>query len=103
MNIKKIWLISLIFGLAAAGIVYISLYAKQGATTTASVNVNDVQDETNDKKAEEEKEKQSKKEAALSREFVNPIADISKGKRAISIKVNLDSGVSGYISPNSMV
>ena len=37
MNTKKIWVISLIFGLAAAGFVYISLYAKEGATTSASV------------------------------------------------------------------
>lgn len=98
MNTKKIWIISLILGMTVAGLVYISLYAK-----SASVNVSDVQAETNDKKTEEEKEKQSKKEAALAREFVNPIADVSKGMRAISIKVNLESGVSGYISPNSMV
>lgn len=106
MNTKKIWMISLILGLMVAGIVYISIFAKDNTSTPASGSVNQNQDDTGDKvKSEEqlEKEKQAEKEKALLREFVNPIVDVSKGKRAISIRVDVVQGVSGYITPNSTV
>ncbi|WP_052352885.1 Flp pilus assembly protein CpaB [Neobacillus dielmonensis] len=99
MDTKKIWIISFVLGLMAAGILYITVFAKEDASKPAIASVG--QDETKDKtqKTQEEVEK----EKALVREFTNPIADVSKGKRAISIKVDLDSGVSGYVAPNSMV
>ncbi|WP_052427410.1 Flp pilus assembly protein CpaB [Neobacillus niacini] len=106
MNTKKIWMISLILGLTVAGIVYISIFAKDNTSTPASVSVSQDQDDTKDNaKTEEEivKEKQAEKEKALLREFVNPIVDVSTGKRAISIRVDLAQGVSGYIAPNSIV
>lgn len=103
-------MISLILGLIVAGFVYLTLFAKDNTSTPASVSVSEDQEDSKDVKSEEEKEnenengKQSEKEKALLREFVNPIVDVSKGKRAISIKVlNLEQGVSGYITPNSMV
>ena len=37
------------------------------------------------------------------REMGNPILEVSKGKRAVSIKINLEEGVSGYIEPESKV
>ncbi|MEH7245301.1 Flp pilus assembly protein CpaB [Neobacillus niacini] len=106
MNTKKIWMISLILGLMVAGIVYISIFAKDNTTAPASGSVSQEQDDTKgDVKSEEliEKEKQAEKEKALLREFVNPIVDVSTGKRAISIRVDLATGVSGYVAPNSMV
>ncbi len=99
-------MISLILGLTVAGIVYISIFAKDNTSTPASVSVSQDQDDTKDNaKTEEEivKEKQAEKEKALLREFVNPIVDVSTGKRAISIRVDLAQGVSGYIAPNSIV
>jgi pilus assembly protein CpaB len=106
MNTKKIWIISLMLGLTVAGFVYLTMYAKDRASTPSSVQASDEHAKTNDKKAEAQKEKemQAEKEQALLREFVNPIVDVSTGKRAISIKVlNLEQGASGYITPNSMV
>jgi pilus assembly protein CpaB len=102
MNLKRIWTISLILGLIVAGFVYFTLFAKNEAITPASTTVNQGQDEEAEKKKLEE-EKKAEKEAALAREFINPIVDVSTGKRAISLKVNLESGLSGYIAPNSMV
>lgn len=105
MNTKKIWIISLILGLAVAGFVYVTTFAKEKATTPASGTVSQEQKDTKVKKTEEQlaQEKQAEKEKALLREFANPIVDVSKGKRAISLKINLEQGVSGYIAPNSMV
>ncbi|WHY76780.1 Flp pilus assembly protein CpaB [Neobacillus sp. WH10] len=109
MNTKKIWVISLILGIIVAGLVYITIFAKENAATPASTSVS--QEKANNKKSNEqtekakqdEKEKKAEKEKALEREFKNPIVDVTKGKRAMSIKINMEQGVSGYIAPNSMV
>lgn len=109
MNTKKIWIISLILGIFVAGFVYLSIFAKQNASTPASSQVS--QENGNDKKSvsetdkakQDEEKKKAEKEKALEREFINPIVDIEKGKRAISIKINTEQGVSGYIAPNSKV
>lgn len=105
INTKKIWLISLILGLMVAGVVYGSILAKEKASTPASSQVSEESKEEKDQKSAEEieKEKQAEKEKALVREFTNPMVDVSTGKRAISIRVNLEGGVSGYVAPNSMV
>ncbi|OLS36896.1 Flp pilus assembly protein CpaB [Bacillus sp. MRMR6] len=102
MHTKKIWLVSLVLGLMVAGFVYFTMFSKNEAITPASTTVNQGQDEEAERKKLEE-EKKAEKEAALDREFINPIVDVSTGKRAISLKVNLESGLSGYIAPNSMV
>jgi pilus assembly protein CpaB len=105
MNTKKIWIISVVLGLMVAGFVYLSLFSKEKTSTPASTAVSqDAQEKKGQKSQEDiEKKKQAEKEQALLREFVNPIEDVSTGKRAISIKVELQHGVSGYIVPNSMV
>ncbi|WP_342432921.1 Flp pilus assembly protein CpaB [Neobacillus sp. FSL H8-0543] len=105
MNTKRIWIISLILGLTVAGFVYLTTFAKENSATPASVPVSQEKDDKDDVKTEEElaQEKQAKKEQALIREFINPMVDVSTGKRAISLKINLEQGVSGYIAPNSMV
>jgi pilus assembly protein CpaB len=104
MNIKKIWMISLILGLLVAGFAYISFFSKERQSAPASTLVRQEEQEK-DKKSEEqiEKEKQAEKEKALQREFTNPIVDVNSGKRAMSIRVNLEAGISGYVAPNSMV
>lgn len=98
-------MISLILGLIVAGFVYLTIFAKDNTSTPTSVSVSQNQEDSKDVKSEEEieNEKLAEKEQALLREFVNPIVDVSTGKRAISIRVNLEGGVSGYIAPNSIV
>ncbi|MCM3765808.1 Flp pilus assembly protein CpaB [Neobacillus niacini] len=105
MNTKKIWIISLIFGVAVAGFVYLTIFAKENDTTPASASVGQKLKDAAAQKSPEEirKEKQAEKEKALKREFVNPVVDVSQGKRAISIRAEVEHGVSGYIVPNSMV
>ncbi|MBS4213280.1 MULTISPECIES: Flp pilus assembly protein CpaB [Neobacillus] len=105
MNTKKIWIISLIFGIAVAGVVYFTVFAKGNGSTPASATVSEKLKDGTGKKtdAEVEKEKQAEKEKALARESVNPMVDVSEGKRAISIRAEKEEGVSGYIAPNSMV
>ncbi|MFP5112716.1 Flp pilus assembly protein CpaB [Bacillaceae bacterium C204] len=100
MNTKKIWIISLILGIAVAGIAYLTVFSKGTASTTSTSSGIEVSQEKEKKKAADE---QAKKEKELEREFNNPIVEISKGKRAISLKVNLEQGVSGYIAQKSMV
>jgi pilus assembly protein CpaB len=104
MNTKKIWIISLILGLTVAGFSYFTIFSKEKVTTAAegTVNQENGKDEDLDKNAE--KAKSVEKEKVLAREFTNSIVEVSKGKRAISIKIlNLEQGVSGYVAPNSMV
>jgi pilus assembly protein CpaB len=106
MNTKKIWIISLILGLTVAGFSYFTIFSKERVTTAAEGTVNqenkEMKDEDSDKNAKEAKT--AEKENALAREFTNPIIEVSKGKRAISIKIiNLEQGVSGYVAPDSMV
>lgn len=103
MNTKKIWIISFILGLALSGFVYITVLAKEKPSTPASASTSQESKSDGDKKSADQKEQVAAKEKALGRELVNPIADVSTGKRAISIKVNVEAGVSGYITPNSMV
>ncbi|MCH6267628.1 Flp pilus assembly protein CpaB [Neobacillus citreus] len=102
MNTKKIWIISFVLGLLLAFVVYLSFFSKEKSSTPASTQINEVK-QNEDVKEQKEKEEQKKQEQALKREFSTPIADVSKGKRAISLRVNLEQGVSGYVAPNSMV
>jgi pilus assembly protein CpaB len=105
MNTKRIWIISLVLGLAVASFVYLTMFSKEKISKPVSSSINQTLEEATDVKTEEqiEKEKQEEKEKALLREFSNPIEDVSTGKRAISLRINLEQGVSGYITPNSMV
>ncbi|NWQ39364.1 Flp pilus assembly protein CpaB [Bacillus sp. EB106-08-02-XG196] len=103
MNTKKIWIISVVLGLIVACFVYVSVFSKEKTSSPASIAVGQDAKEKKDQKSEKEKEKQAEKELALLREFSNPIEDVSTGKRAISIKVESQQGVSGFITPNSMV
>lgn len=105
MNTKRIWMISLILGLTVAIFAYLTMFSKEGASTNASTTVSKEQENRDEKNKVEQlkEEKQTKKEKALLREIANPIVDVINGKRAISIKINSEQGVSGYIATNSMV
>lgn len=105
MNTKKIWIISFIFGIAFAGFVYLAIFVKKDPATPAVASVSSTTAEKNNNKSDEQiqKEKTSEEKKAVAREFVNPMVEVSKGKRALSIRVELEQGVSGYIAPNSKV
>jgi Flp pilus assembly protein CpaB len=88
MNTKKIWIISIILGLVLTVFAYLTIFSNVKTTTAVKVS---------------QKVTKPAKTAVSKREFSNQIVDVSKGKRAISIKIALDQGVSGYIAPNSKV
>ncbi|EKN62549.1 SAF domain-containing protein [Neobacillus bataviensis LMG 21833] len=102
MNTKKIWMISVILGMAVAAFAYITIFSKETVTTASGTESSQEQkkEDQSSKQAEKKKEEKAKKPE---REFTNSIVAVSKGKRAISLKVNLEQGVSGYVAPNSMV
>ena len=95
MKTKRIWMWSLIFGVFATLIVYVGLFTNLTAVTTNS--------ESEVKEAEKAEVLTEADETIAGREMANPIAEVSEGKRAISINVDLAGGVSGYIEPNSYV
>lgn len=103
MNTKKIWIISLILGLTVAGFSYLTIFSKEKVTTAAEGTVTQENTKKKDESSDTVENKKKEKEKALEREFTNPIVEVSKGKRAVSIKINLEQGVSGYIAPNSLV
>ncbi|MBT2727431.1 Flp pilus assembly protein CpaB [Bacillus sp. ISL-75] len=100
MNTKKIWIISFILGLTVAGFAYLTLFTKENVSSASEGQVNQVSEDKKDNKSEKQVTDKDKK---IVRDFKNPLDEISKGKRAISLKVNLEEGVSGYITQNSLV
>ncbi|CRK81537.1 Flp pilus assembly protein CpaB [Neobacillus massiliamazoniensis] len=97
MNTKKIWIISLILGLAVASITYLTVFSKGKASTASAVEV------SKEKVKETAVNAQAKEEKVQGRDFNNPLVEVSKGKRAITLKVSLEQGVSGYVAQNSKV
>jgi Flp pilus assembly protein CpaB len=99
MNTKKIWAISIILGLMVAVFAYITIFSK-GKATSAAVEAKVTQLDINKKTVNNG----VKNPTIPPRDFKNPIVEVSKGERAVSIKVNSpEQGVSGYIESNSRV
>ncbi|MEH6953575.1 Flp pilus assembly protein CpaB [Neobacillus drentensis] len=106
MNTKKIWIISLILGMTVAAFAYVTIFQKEKVSTASEGQVTQKQEQKIDPQAEkqaEEKKKAEEEKKKLDRKVSNPLVEVSKGKRAISLKVNLEGGVSGYIGQNSRV
>jgi pilus assembly protein CpaB len=99
MNTKKIWLWSVILGMMIALVAYFTFLPKQSASTAPSVEAaEDVKTEVDENAGSQEEE-----EPSFNRKIINPMADVSTGKRAVSIYVDLVPGLSGYIQPESRV
>jgi len=98
MNLKRIWMVSIILGTMVAALAYITVFAKEPGNISAEQKVKAAKEE---KKPEESAIKPEKEVGE--REISNPLQEITKGKRAISLKINLEQGVSGYIEPGSKV
>ncbi|OIU69745.1 Flp pilus assembly protein CpaB [Rossellomorea aquimaris] len=94
MKTKRLWILSLLFGIIAALAAYVVVFppsAPVPAATTAA--------------ADNEDEKQAEKEPGIeSRQMNNKMLEVEEGKRAMSLKVTaLEQGVSGYVEPNSYI
>lgn len=96
MKTKRIWIWSLIFGILAAFVVYVIVFSESPTPTSAEEKTK-VEEKADNSTATAEKE------AEASRTIENAMVPVSEGKRAISLKVGLEQGVSGYIEPNSKV
>lgn len=99
MNSKKIWLMSLVFGGLMACVTYFALFSSSESAGTAKTSQTEASIKNDDGvkvvKAAEAENKQNN--------IKNPMVKVSEGKRAITLRTLLDSGVSGYIQPKSMV
>lgn len=86
---------------------YVAILSKGNASPASGTAVSQDKDSNKEKQAdlkvEADKKAEAEKEQKLKRDFTNPMVDVSKGKRAISLKINLEQGVSGYTAPNSKV
>lgn len=100
MNTKRIWIWSLLFGILATVVLYFAVFTNQTTPSPAEETVKKKEKVSNSvaKAAEKEKIKEIKK-----RDIKNTMVEVSEGKRAISLKVGVEQGVSGYIEPNAKV
>lgn len=98
MKTKRIWMWSIVFGLFATLIVYVALFSNMSVVTSTGS-----ESKKGDEKPVETEEVGTAEETVVSREISNNMLEVSEGKRAISIKVALEEGVSGYITPGSFV
>ncbi|MFD4703910.1 RcpC/CpaB family pilus assembly protein [Gottfriedia sp. NPDC058432] len=96
MNTKRIWIWSLIFGIVTALVLYVTTFSKTATPTSAKETEKPVE------KTSIQTEKSEDNKNSI-RKMNNEMLPVSEGKRAISLKVGLEQGVSGYIEPNSMV
>lgn len=95
MKTKQIWIGAVVFGLLATCIVYFAVFSKKEAASSQVKPVKENGTEVAKVKAAESENSK--------REMSNPIVPVSEGKRAISLRVVLETGVSGYLEPNSKV
>ncbi|MGG2025717.1 RcpC/CpaB family pilus assembly protein [Gottfriedia sp. S16(2024)] len=98
MNTKRIWIWSLMFGLLTALVLYIAVFSKTSTPTTVKETKKPVVKASIQTVKAAEKKKEMPK-----RKIKNEMIPVSEGKRAISLKVDLEQGISGYVEPNSMV
>ncbi|MRH44307.1 hypothetical protein GH741_16815 [Aquibacillus halophilus] len=104
MKTKRIWIWSFIFGLFAALIVYLMLYSDNTTALTGTEPVDVTETDQSEGGQDTEIESEQIEAEIGAREVVNPIVEVSEGKRAISLNVTtVHEGVSGYIAPNSQV
>lgn len=97
MDTKKIWIAALVFGVVATGIFYFSYFSK----SANEESINSEQMEAENVTVEEPITVSAAEEPQ--EEQLNTMVPITKGKRAMSIQVNVVQGVSGFIQPKSFV
>lgn len=102
MKTKRIWMWSLIFGIFTTLIVYVGVFSDITKASTSETEKVEKKEETKEETKETATEEE-KEETIKPREKNNPMLEISEGNRAISLKVSLEEGVSGYVEPGSYV
>lgn len=97
MNTKKIWLLALVFGVVATGLLYIVIKGlpKETVEQTKPVAAED--------NPVEEIETELESAEINEEEWVNEMLPVTKGKRAMTIAVTDFQGVAGYIEPGAYV
>ncbi|ASK61828.1 Flp pilus assembly protein CpaB [Virgibacillus phasianinus] len=107
MTTKKIWLIAMVFGIIAAGLLYVMVInnENQSAIPARATASDDVKEKEADQKKEEEMKAEEANEFDLKSEKVtgNEMIPVSDGNRAMTIAVNDVQGVSGNIEPGSHI
>ncbi len=109
MNSKKLWLVAMVFGLIAAGMMYFLVTESTNQTVEPASTA--AEDEKKDEEAEADEEKKAKasdgKEKSQTEETAeftgNEILPVQKGNRAMTMKVTDVTGVAGFIEAGSYV
>ncbi|MGE6487443.1 Flp pilus assembly protein CpaB [Paenisporosarcina sp. NPDC076898] len=91
MTTKKVWLLAMVFGVIAAGLMYVVFMEKSDPVAKPTTSVNDKEKETE----EVEKPDEEKKE--------EEVITVATGKRAMTVEVTDVQGVAGLIRPGSSV
>jgi pilus assembly protein CpaB len=103
MKTRRIWMWSFVFGIIAAVVAYVVIFpGPETIPASSTVAANGDSKEEPEKKSEEETKEDMKSEIPQ-REMKNEMVPVSEGMRAVSLKVSLPQGVSGYIEPNSYI
>ncbi|MGM8212319.1 Flp pilus assembly protein CpaB [Virgibacillus sp. W0430] len=101
MNGKKIWIIALLFGVIAAGLMYVVLNeAKMQSTEPVDATVAVAEDDLEDTDVSEDDEALDNDEHEP---WKNEIIPAAEGRRAMTIEVTDAQGIAGFITPGAYV
>jgi pilus assembly protein CpaB len=111
MKTKKIWLWAFVFGIVATAALYLSIFSKQKEETTVappppenkSENIEQAKEQEDVEMKEQDKKDEKDQGSKEGEKTSPPFLSISKGKRAMTIGVDVVQGVSGYITSGSFV
>ncbi|WP_249869045.1 Flp pilus assembly protein CpaB [Oceanobacillus saliphilus] len=100
MNTRKIWFTAMLFGIIAAGLMYVMVVSDQNETVGQATTT-----EPEEGVEEQEVESTTAAEAATEpvEKFSNELLPITEGNRAITVAVTDNQGVAGFIDPGSFV
>lgn len=93
MNTKKIWLLAMVFGIIAAGMMYLMIIDKQNQPEIQESHLI----------IEENLEEIVEVETEVEEEVVSKLIPVSVGKRAITIAVADVQGIAGFVNAGSYV
>ncbi|SDQ07875.1 Flp pilus assembly protein CpaB [Virgibacillus salinus] len=105
MNSKKIWLIAMVFGLIAAGMMYFLVTENTNQTVEPATTVTE-EDEADEENAKTAKASGDGEESQTEEpdEFTgNEMIPVSEGNRAMTMEVTDVTGVAGFIEAGAFV
>ncbi|WP_019413201.1 Flp pilus assembly protein CpaB [Paenisporosarcina sp. TG20] len=95
MNSKRIWIIAMVFGLIAAGMMYVLITDNKNQSTTVKQTTPEV--------SKEEEKENVEAEEQVEEENIYEYIPVSQGKRAITLEVTDVQGVAGLVRPGSYI